>query len=1069
MADFGASNNATTINTLTGSSATHYFVGGSSFPGGDITGMFSYCANRNSGGSFNDVDWAIYSGGTASDPTGATLVAQSKHYGASVDIGSNSAAWNELYSSGTTPITATGVAAGYLWFVMRAQDGVAQELCDDADAGDLNQHTIDTASAGSAGTPGSSWPSTFPSAGSATGSGTMKIRITYVNYSLEQTAHRFGEDDGSESAHTFAAAENANLTRALGSAFLYRAQVEATGDPGPLPFTLYAQKNGAGSIFPVQVGTTTSPTLAFGAAGTIAYSASGGTIVAPTYPTGITTNSCLVMVVGQKPSSANGGTVTTPTGWTLRAQNTGATDGDTGGYTTTLGADTGNTNIFVYTKDTVTGSETGTETVTVGTNNVCWANIYRFEASAPATFAYDAGVGKDTSAGSVSIATGNIAIAAGDMVLGAMVIPTDVTTPAQFSAEAFAQTGTTFGTAAEIEEPDSTTGNDIGGFVCYNTVSSGSGSGAVTLSATAGGTTTNVRGPGAVLRIRATGVTNEIYIALSANIASGGEDTTNRLTAGGGSFVTGRRWDNENGSDDTDLTTNNFSEFEWSLNTQAPAAATDYFDLYTRAGSTALDTYTNVGRITIASSDPAPSVGSIALTGFAPTLIQGTNLSPVVGALALSGVAPSVVQGSRIETGVGALSMAGIAPLVTQQTIITPNAGALSIEGVSAVIERENFRFPSTAALSFGSIAPIVSQQFFITPSTGALALTGVEPSLELPNTRTPQAASLSFVGNFASVTQQIRISPSTGALTAGAAAPTLSGSVSISPQTGALAFTGVAPALDLGTPAPNVGVLALTGIAPVVSIQFRISPSAGALSLAGNAPNVASNGSVTITPDTGAIGISGGSVALDLFMPTATGALALAGVAPTLIHGTVIQPSTGSMAMSGNLASVSRQFSITPSTGELSVTGFAADLGGQTNIVPTVGAALITGIAPVVSRGTVIVPSTGALAFGGIAPQLYFAFTISPETGAISIAGEQVGRSLNQLITPITGALLVNGLTPNLGVPSPNIVPGTGSLVFTSRAPFDDDDGIYSGVSGDGVSGDGVSGDEVSGPEVGA
>jgi MSHA biogenesis protein MshQ len=98
--------------------------------------------------------------------------------------------------------------------------------------------------------------------------------------------------------------------------------------------------------------------------------------------------------------------------------------------------------------------------------------------------------------------SGDPGVTVGDHILAAMVIPTDVTTPAQFSAEAFTQAGVTFGAVTEISEPDSTTGNDIGGFVVRSTATAGVGSAAPVMTATAGGTTTNVRGPGVFIRIR---------------------------------------------------------------------------------------------------------------------------------------------------------------------------------------------------------------------------------------------------------------------------------------------------------------------------------------------------------------------------------------------------------------------------------------------------------------------------------------------------------------------------------------------------------------------------------------
>ncbi len=426
----------------------------------------------------------------------------------------------------------------------------------------------------------------------------------YIEPPIEQEGFRWGVDDGSESAHTWEATQDTDITIADNQTRLLRVLINAVGsDPAATAYTLRAQKNGSGGYTAVPIGSGTSPTLSYGATGTIAYSSSGGSSVAPTYPTGITANSALVLVVGQKPSSANGGTVTTPSGWTLQAQNTGATDGDTGGYTTTLGADTGNCNIYVYTKDTVSGSESGTLSVTVGTNGVCWANIYRVEASAAGTWSYAGSVGKDTSAGNVSIATGSMAIASGDYVLAGMVIPTDVTTPSQFSAEALAQSGTTFGTVTEIQEPDSTTGNDIGGFLVHAPVSAGSGSGAVTLTATAGGTTTNVRGPGFVLRLRIAGLSYECYVGTSANITAGGEATTARLTAPSGKstsdFVTGRRWDDENGTDTINITSDDYTEVEWLVALSSAPVDTDYFEFRVYAGATALYAYTLTPKWTV--------------------------------------------------------------------------------------------------------------------------------------------------------------------------------------------------------------------------------------------------------------------------------------------------------------------------------------------------------------------------------------------------------------------------------------------------------------------------------------
>lgn len=236
--------------------------------------------------------------------------------------------------------------------------------------------------------------------------------------------------------------------------------------------------------------------ITFQTPGAIAYSASGGTTVSPAYPSPVSANDLLVLIVGMKPSTANSGSVTTPPGWTADGSLTGA-----GGYGTTLDRDTGNTNIFAFYR-VATGTETGSLSVAIATNNVSWAQIYRFT-NATGSWSVAGATGSDTTAGNVSITmSANPGVTAGDYILGAMVIPTDVTTPSQFSSEALSQTGVTFSTPVEISEPDTNAGNDIGGVTYYATATAGTASGAPTFTATAGGNTTNVRGPGIFIRIR---------------------------------------------------------------------------------------------------------------------------------------------------------------------------------------------------------------------------------------------------------------------------------------------------------------------------------------------------------------------------------------------------------------------------------------------------------------------------------------------------------------------------------------------------------------------------------------
>lgn len=230
--------------------------------------------------------------------------------------------------------------------------------------------------------------------------------------------------------------------------------------------------------------------------GSIAYSAANGTSISPAYPSGISAGDLLVLIIGMKPTTTTGGSVTTPSGWTHIISITGA-----GGYSS-QGADTGNTNLFTYYK-VASGSESGTLTVTISGNNVSWAQMFLLRNDSK-EWSVAGATGQDTTGGSSVVInfTSDPGVQGGDFILGAMCIPTDVTTPSQFSAEALSQSGITFGTVTEISEPDSSNGNDIGGVTWMAPVSSGTSTGSPTFTATAGGTTTNVRGPGVFIRIR---------------------------------------------------------------------------------------------------------------------------------------------------------------------------------------------------------------------------------------------------------------------------------------------------------------------------------------------------------------------------------------------------------------------------------------------------------------------------------------------------------------------------------------------------------------------------------------
>lgn len=411
--------------------------------------------------------------------------------------------------------------------------------------------------------------------------------------------------------------------------------------------------------------------MAFGTpvAAAVAYSASGGTSVSPAYPSGLTSTDQIVLIVGQKPSTANGGTVTTPSGWTLQDGLTGA-----GGYGTTLGADTGNTNLLFYTKDTVTGNETGNLSVTIGTNNVTWAFMVRVPTNG-GTISYGSSDGSDTSAGNVSVTlAANPGLTTDDLLIWAMCVPTDVSTPNQFSAHAISATGATFDTPTEFNEPDSQTGNDIGGFSAWTTVASGTASAAPTITATAGGTTTNVRGPLVLLRLRET--LPERTGSLSATET--GSDT---FSAEGDVIVKGSLAVTEVGSD-------TFSASGTTVITSTGSLA---------ATETGTDTFSSSGQVIIkgalsateVGNDTANFSGKVIVTGSLAVTETGNDTFTASGSLAnvSSGSLAATETGDDTFSSTGKVIIAGALAATEDGEDVFSGAGTVLVSGSLSAAE----------------------------------------------------------------------------------------------------------------------------------------------------------------------------------------------------------------------------------------------------------------------------------------------------------------------------------------------------------------------------------------------
>lgn len=417
-------------------------------------------------------------------------------------------------------------------------------------------------------------------------------------------------------------------------------------------------------------------------AGAAVYTASGSTQISPAYPAGILSTDVVLLFLGQKPITANGGLATTPTGWTLREEILAA-----GGYGTTLGVDTGNTNLRIYSWDTPVTGQTGTRAVATGDSGVAWAFIVRIPTGGGA-LSYGSADGQKTTTPTspMSIALTNGATAtnfqAGDKAIWAMCIPTDVTTPAQFSAQSITATGAVFATAVELNEPDTTLGNDLGGYSAYAHVNSGSSTTAPTVAVTLTGTLTNVRGPVGLLRIREATPPRELD-AQPASFSITGSDAT--LT-----YVAAPLW-----------------QVSWA-EMEVPAAG---------AVSLSLNAET----------------GTFSLTGNAATLSATRVLNSAFGSYAISG-SPATLQAVRLlNSSSGAYSVTGVAATLTYtpaSRVLDAASASYSLTGAAASLAVSRNLNLQSGSYSLTGGAATLARTLTLLASPASFVVTGSNCSL---------------------------------------------------------------------------------------------------------------------------------------------------------------------------------------------------------------------------------------------------------------------------------------------------------------------------------------------------
>ncbi len=242
--------------------------------------------------------------------------------------------------------------------------------------------------------------------------------------------------------------------------------------------------------------------VSYVSSGSAVYSTSNPSPTTPTH----NVNDFLLLTVGTKPDTTP---ATAPAGWTSLGSATGGAG--------TTGIDTGPMRVGLFYRIADGSASDTTGAITITGNNVSAAQVHVFR---NATGYWDfAGVGAADTAGGITFTAtmpSNPDMTVGDMLFAIGVTPTDAytggTAGAIYSSENVTATGMTTVNLTEITEWTTSSGQDMGGWLAYGPVVTGTATAAPVVTATASGTaaqSANVAGPIYLVRLRELTITSK--------------------------------------------------------------------------------------------------------------------------------------------------------------------------------------------------------------------------------------------------------------------------------------------------------------------------------------------------------------------------------------------------------------------------------------------------------------------------------------------------------------------------------------------------------------------------------
>jgi hypothetical protein len=759
---------------------------------------------------------------------------------------------------------------------------------------------------------GTSGTTTMQGSG-GTSESTIALSIIGITATLDQEGFAWGDDDGSESAHTIGT-QDTNYTGAVGTKILRMIVDNVTGDAGANLYPLYYQQDGSGGYTAVPVGASSDPTTPGVEAGDVTRSGSNATsttiaMTMPAYADGdlVTVN------IGYWQNNNQTNDITWPSGPNGETVTSVVTNyGGSGNYDIALIA------LGWFIGDGAYAGGTWNITADIGTR---WDGAIiitpsgEFDASTPiGATGSDFSSTDDNSPTMPAFTAGS---ADGDGTLVAFV---------SVDQDPISGTPTGWTDLVDHDQGRASIVLSVRDTAVTNSESVSSASWTVANDSWAV--------YGYIIR-PAPGADNDVYIVASSNITDGAA-TTARLTAPSGKtgdFTAGICSDADNVSATVDITALYYTEMLYVI--AVTSNMTGYVDFRTYNGASPLDSYTATPRWTIGSggisgtlsatlaNTTSTAAGTVAIDGTASNTLNDATLS-AAGTVEVNGaLSATLADVTLTAAGQGAAATEGTLD-VTLGDVTAVSAGTVLVSGTTDnTLGDATLTAAGTVSIGGELDATLVD---VTSTAAGTVVISGALDST-LEGATSTAAGTVSLSGALSATLEDVTLvaSGSGAAVTTGELSATLGDVTAVSAGTilvdGVLSSTledasitaagvvSVAGAVDstLGNvTAVSVGTVTISG-ALSSTIDDVTATGAGIVSIGGALDSTLGNVTLTATAEAfsavvGAYGIIYG-VGSDgvIFSPDSVGA-----ISQPISVGTIEQPSyIGDVEQPSNIGTV--------------------------------------------------------------------------------------------------------------------------------------------------------------------